>query len=251
MSSIATLFAQMSRQPGLLVSVRSAAEALTALAGGADVIDVKEPTRGSLGPADLATIAEVVRAVAGRAPVSAAAGELGDWPAAAWPGPVPAGVALVKFGLAGCGTIADWPTRWRQAITALAGDARPVAVAYADWRTAAAPDPQQVLAEAVALGCPALLVDTWDKSSGTLLDHWPPEELAQFVRQVDARHLASVLAGSLSGDALRAATHLGPRLIAVRGAVCDAGRNGHVSLSRMQTVRRAVAAGRLTEVISW
>src|SRR5207244_7336185 len=37
---------------GLLVSVRSAAEAETALAGGADVVDVKEPRRGALGPAD-------------------------------------------------------------------------------------------------------------------------------------------------------------------------------------------------------
>ena len=35
--------------PGLLVSVRSAAEAATALAGGADLIDVKEPSRGPLG----------------------------------------------------------------------------------------------------------------------------------------------------------------------------------------------------------
>ena len=42
--------------PGLLVSVRSAAEALAALAGGADVIDVKEPNQGSLGAADDDTI---------------------------------------------------------------------------------------------------------------------------------------------------------------------------------------------------
>ena len=38
--------------PGLLVSVRSGAEAEAALAGGADLIDVKEPTRGALGRAD-------------------------------------------------------------------------------------------------------------------------------------------------------------------------------------------------------
>ena len=40
---------------GLLVSVRSADEARTALAGGATVIDVKEPERGPLGRADPAT----------------------------------------------------------------------------------------------------------------------------------------------------------------------------------------------------
>jgi uncharacterized protein (UPF0264 family) len=61
---------------GLLVSVRSAAEAEAALAGGAGLIDVQEPGRGSLGRADAETVAAVLRAVAGRRPVSAALGEL-------------------------------------------------------------------------------------------------------------------------------------------------------------------------------
>ena len=34
---------------GLLVSVRSAEEAEIALAGGANLIDIKEPSRGALG----------------------------------------------------------------------------------------------------------------------------------------------------------------------------------------------------------
>jgi uncharacterized protein (UPF0264 family) len=64
----------------LLVSVRSAAEAAAALAGGAGLIDVKEPARGALGRADAAVIAAVVRAVGGRRPVSAALGELAGTP---------------------------------------------------------------------------------------------------------------------------------------------------------------------------
>ena len=63
---------------GLLVSVRSVAEAEIALAGGAAIIDVKEPSRGALGRADDTIIADIVRSVAGRAPVSAALGELID-----------------------------------------------------------------------------------------------------------------------------------------------------------------------------
>ncbi len=241
MTSLTTLLESASPRPGLLVSVQSADEALTVLAGGADVIDVKQPSRGSLGAADLATIADVVRAVAGRAPVTAAAGELRDWPADAWPHPAPAGVAMVKIGLAGCAAIVGWPARWRDAIAALAGNAQPVAVVYADWQAAAAPEPRRVLAEAVALGCPALLVDTWDKSSGTLLDHWPQNELREFVRQVRDQHIAPVLAGSLSGDALAAVARLGPRFVAVRGAVCDTGRTGRLSLQRVQRVCGALA----------
>src|SRR5262245_13850027 len=62
----------------LLVSVRSAAEAHAALAGGADLIDVKEPSRGPLGRADDSVISAVLVAVHGRRPVSAAMGELAD-----------------------------------------------------------------------------------------------------------------------------------------------------------------------------
>ena len=51
----------------LLVSVRCAEEATAALAGGADIIDVKEPRRGSLGRADDRVIREVMEVVAGDA----------------------------------------------------------------------------------------------------------------------------------------------------------------------------------------
>ena len=47
----------------LLVSVRSAAEVGPALSGGADIIDAKEPDRGSLGPVSPATLAEILAVV--------------------------------------------------------------------------------------------------------------------------------------------------------------------------------------------
>jgi uncharacterized protein (UPF0264 family) len=72
------------RRPQLLVSVRDVAEAEAALAGGADIIDIKEPRRGALGMADAAMIAEIVACVDRRVPVSAALGELREW--AAGPG---------------------------------------------------------------------------------------------------------------------------------------------------------------------
>src|ERR1700678_3944537 len=85
--------------PALLVSVRAVEEAAAALAGGADLIDVKEPNRGSLGRADDAVIAAVVAIVAGRRPVSAAMGELRDR-GPPFPGPE---LAYQKWGLSGCG----------------------------------------------------------------------------------------------------------------------------------------------------
>ena len=72
----------------LLVSVRDAAEAEDAVEAGAHLIDVKEPTAGSLGAAPVEVVQDVVRVVAGRRPVSAAFGELSEFdeaPGTAWP----------------------------------------------------------------------------------------------------------------------------------------------------------------------
>ena len=116
----------MSQTTQLLVSVRSAAEALTALEGGVAVIDIKEPDRGSLGRADTEVIHAVIQAVGGRCPVSAA---LGEWIEDA--GTISdADLTYVKWGLAGCHRI-DWR---RELARLIDHQRRPqlVLVAYAD-----------------------------------------------------------------------------------------------------------------------
>src|SRR3954470_4620942 len=94
----------------LLVSVRNAAEAEEAIAGGAAIIDVKEPSRGPLGRADLATMNRVVAAVAGRRPVSAAGGELHE----AFGRGIAAGISWVKVGLADAASLRDWRRNLRE-----------------------------------------------------------------------------------------------------------------------------------------
>ena len=234
-------------RPGLLVSVRSADEALAALAGGADIIDVKEPDRGPLGAADVSTIAAVVRAVNGRAPVTAAAGELVDL-LNANSSAMPPGVSLLKIGLAGCRAIPDWPSQWRGTFASLIpspnASKQAVAVAYADWRAADAPQPDAVLQAAIQFGCPALLIDTWDKSNGSLFDHWPSAELSAFTETARSHQLTVVLAGSLAGESFTEATRLRPDFVAVRSAACDAGRGGTLSCDRVRTLRQSVLATR-------
>ena len=115
----------------LLVSVRDAQEAEIALASGVDLIDVKEPSRGSLGAADAATLAAIARCVDGRAPLSAALGELFEARSTAT---LPAAFRFAKFGLAGCRARPDWIDRWRTALAELPPGAAGVAVVYADWR---------------------------------------------------------------------------------------------------------------------
>lgn len=57
---------------GLLVSVRNAIEAQTAVAGGAQLIDVKEPFAGSLGAASVAQWQEVIDTCGDQVPLSVA-----------------------------------------------------------------------------------------------------------------------------------------------------------------------------------
>jgi len=234
--------------PGLLVSVRNAAEALAALAGGADVIDVKEPNQGSLGAADNNTISAIVREIASRAPVSAALGELVDLissPNGDGARSLVDGVSLFKTGLAQCGALDDWQSHWQHAVETLIstssnGNAQAVAVVYADWQAAQSPSPHDVLSAAIQYRCPALLVDTWDKSGGTLFDYWPTGELQGFVTQVRSHNISVVLAGSLTRQNVTTAAQLAPDLVAVRTAACEGGRTGTVSEKKVRELKNAI-----------
>jgi uncharacterized protein (UPF0264 family) len=214
----------------LLVSVRDASEASLALAGGAHLIDVKEPGRGALGAAAPEVVGQVLAAVAGRAPVSIALGELADKEDLH---SVVPGVAAAKLGLAHMAANPDWPDRWAAAVAGLPPDVLRVAVVYADWRAAGAPRPCDVLAAASPAGCRAMLVDTFGKREGDLFAHLPETELAVLVAEARRRGWLSVLGGSLTSATLRRAAALVPDFVAVRGAACRGGRQGPIDAERV------------------
>ncbi|HEX5314319.1 MAG TPA: (5-formylfuran-3-yl)methyl phosphate synthase, partial [Gammaproteobacteria bacterium] len=60
----------------MLASVTGPAEAEVAVAGGADIIDLKDPSRGALGAVPIATVARTVAAVGQRRETSAVTGDL-------------------------------------------------------------------------------------------------------------------------------------------------------------------------------
>jgi (5-formylfuran-3-yl)methyl phosphate synthase len=220
---------------GLLVSVRSADEARAAVAGGASVIDVKEPDRGPLGRADVATWRAVRRAVPPGIPVSVALGELPEWRGTA--GLVAdafAGIAYRKLGLAGAGP--GWAREWARVRGDFGGDAAWVAVAYADWGRAGAPHPDEVLESALGGDFAGVLVDTWDKARPGPIDlSWTP-----WVRRARAGGRFVALAGGLDAAAIARSAPLAPDLFAVRGAACDRGdRRGTIDPRRVALLARA------------
>ncbi len=226
-------------RPGLLVSVRNATEAVAALAGGADLIDVKEPSRGALGAADAAVWNEVLHVVAGGAPVSAALGELLDrevFTRAAAAG----GLRFAKFGLAGCGRRRDWRLLWQAAVDALPPGVLAVPAAYADWRAAAALPPPAVLELARQSPARLLLIDTWEKSGRTLFDALTFAALETISRAAADCGVQLVLAGSLSLAAIERLLPLAPAYVGVRGAACRGGRNGKIDTALVKTLAEIV-----------
>jgi uncharacterized protein (UPF0264 family) len=233
---------------GLLVSVRDAEEAAVALAAGVDVIDVKEPLRGSLGAASAETIRSVIELVGGRAIVSAAGGELVDWHVAAPSHCVsmPRGLSLAKIALARCDDLPAWKRCWQDWAEALPAGTKPVGVVYADRAIARSPSWQEIMELASKVSAPYVLVDTFDKSAGTLFDHWTPATLGEFAAESRAAGIGFVLAGSLRGDDILHAREFEPDFVAVRGAACRGGRTGGIDATAIHQIL-AMLGGRHSE----
>jgi uncharacterized protein (UPF0264 family) len=231
----------------LLVSVRSEDEARAALDGGAAIIDVKEPSRGSLGMAPCSVWRAVREAVPPTTIVSVALGELNDWivrrrrtiEGTDWDG-----IGFRKLGLGQADPC--WRDQWRELRERFRGESsdRPggaplwVAVAYLDWEAARAPDPESVIGEAAAIGdCLGVLFDTWDKSRRIEYDR---KAVRWIVRAKEAGRFVA-LAGSLGEAAIRRLRPLNPDIFAVRGAACRGGdRNAPVDRDRVARLAEAV-----------
>lgn len=255
------------RTPKLLVSVRNAAEARAALQGGCDILDVKEPARGALGMADVATITEIVtqsRAYVPPAPVSVALGDAAEW-APDRPLPrLPEGIAYLKLGTARLQGCASWEASFGallrrfeeiskspvdadpESTAAIAGGFAPawIAVAYADWQTARGPAPSDVIAAASACGCAGVLIDTFSKGRLRLLDWLDGSRLDSLAEQARSLRLTFALAGRLQAGDLPQVLAAGPDIVGIRSAAClDGVRSSAIDATAVRAFREALHAG--------
>ncbi len=222
----------------LLVSVRSAVEAQAAVAGGASIVDVKEPSQGPLGRAPYSVWRAVRDIVPPSIPVSVALGELTEWcegepwdiPRGSW-----SGVGFCKLGLSHAPP--NWRERWQSLRRRLGESTSPslawVAVVYTDWQSAQAPDPDAVIEAATAMNeCRGVLFDTFDKSRGTEIDDNWKDRIA--LVRASGRFVA--LAGSLDAGAIARLGRLEADIFAVRGAACRGG-NRHAAIDPERVAR--------------
>ena len=230
-----------SPRTGLLVSVRSADEVAAALEGGADLIDVKEPTKGPLGMAEAEVVAAVVEKVRGRVPVSAA---LGEWSANAiteahWH--LELKLSYVKWGLAGYSPTPGWGEDLLDTRRELPAGIEMVAVAYADWERAKSVPPAELVRFAKRFRFRALLLDTWNKDGKTLLDFLKPAEVGEIVESVRRVGMLAALGGSLRPEQVKQLKGVTPDYYAVRASACAAGkRDGVIDAARVKKWKEAI-----------
>lgn len=249
--------------PRLLVSVRNPAEAEAALAGGCDLLDIKEPAHGALGMAAPATIAAIVvriRSLHSSVPVSVALGEVAEWEGMQTVPRLPAQIEYLKLGTAGLGTAglgaeAGWAPRLVEVMHRFARGERETAsdgkcasvkwitVGYADWEIARAPSPEEVIEGARECGSAGILIDTFSKKHGRLFDWLSIERLESLAALARRDGLEFALAGRLQISDLPRLALVGPDITGIRTAACRTGiRTGEVDVAAVRRFREALQA---------
>jgi uncharacterized protein (UPF0264 family) len=209
----------------LLVSVVSAEEARRALAGGADIVDVKDPREGALGAPAPRVLSEVIRVVGAAAPVSVALGDLPNLPhtaALAARGAALSGAAYVKVGLRGVRELDGAVALTRAVADGVGSQSAVIAAAYAD---ADALDPPSLapgwLPELVErAGISGALVDTFVKDGRGLYGWLTESQLAELIVRTHEANASFAVAGQLTRSQL---CRVAADVVGVRSAVCHGG----------------------------
>jgi (5-formylfuran-3-yl)methyl phosphate synthase len=209
----------------LLVSVVSAVEARRAVAGGADIVDVKDPGEGALGAPSPVVLSEIVRAVCGAAPISVALGDLPDLPhtaALAARGAVACGATYVKVGLRGVRSLDRAAAVMGEVADAVGDEIAVIAAAYADGDALDPPAFPPALLPALVerTGIEGALVDTFVKDGRGLYEWLSESALAELVARTRAAGGTFGVAGQLRLGELR---RVDADVVGVRSAVCRGG----------------------------
>jgi uncharacterized protein (UPF0264 family) len=210
----------------LLISPQNEKEAVEAIAGGADIIDVKNPEEGALG-ANFPWVIKRIKEIAPKnVEVSCTIGEapnlVGSMSLAAF-GAASLGVEYVKVGLYGLKTV-DKALFLLQSVTRAAKTCNPkikvVATGYADAERACSIDPLLVPEIAFKAHADLAMIDTAVKDGKNLFDFLTNEKIREFIDSAHSYGLKAALAGSLRKQDLPAIFSLGADVAGLRGAAC-------------------------------
>lgn len=220
-------------QPAFLASVTSPAEAMLALAGGADIIDAKNPMLGAYGALPIAVVQAIRQATPSHVSVSATIGDGAHdhLLTAASNMATQTGCTYIKVALTrdqDCTALIKHLGQLRLGKTRLVG------MLLADQ------DPDLGLIATMAkAGFAGAMLDTADKSASALPDIYDPAALSHFVTTTQQAGLFAGVAGSLRLSHVADLVQLKPNVIGFRGALCaNANRTQSLSSEAVRAVRR-------------
>jgi hypothetical protein len=228
----------------LLVSPVNIEEALEAIKGGADIIDVKNPAEGSLGASYPWIIREIKDALPSSMELSAPLGDLDYKPGTASLaalGLAELGVNYVKVGLHGIKNKKEALQMGMKIVRSVRNlDTKVVLAGYADHRVIGSVDPQELPEVAEKCRAQGVMIDTARKNGKTLLDHMSLEELQAFTMDAHSRNLFVALAGSVGIRDAEVLRKTGCDIIGVRGAVCSGGDRvrGEIVADKVRDLKR-------------
>ncbi len=196
------------------------------IAGAADLLDVKDPSKGSLGAPDVETVRDIKKAI-GSAPLSVALGDLDGKTVELGLSMVAAGADIIKIGLAD-NSRQEAVDVFKALKKCLPPKARVVAAAYADAGYHRFFSPLGLPSFAVEAEADGILIDTFDKSGKKLFDFLSAYELASIMCEARDLKLMTALAGSLGVDDIEEVALAAPGFVGFRSAITISGnRNGH------------------------
>ena len=231
----------------LLVSPMNIEEAQAALAGGADILDVKNPKEGSLGANFPWAIRGVAELANGRVPVSATIGDLDFKPGTASLaalGAAVSGADYIKVGLLGVKTAAQADEMLAGIVKAVKDfDPRKkvVAAGYSDYARVGSISPMLLPPSAAKAGADLVMVDTAIKDGRPTFDFMSEEELLSFISLGHSFGLDVALAGSIGFSHLELLRRLNPDIIGVRGIVCGGDRSSIIRADLVAKLKMEMA----------
>lgn len=221
----------------VLISPVSLKEARIVADCGADIVDVKNVSEGSLGAQAPWVIREIVTALANcDVVVSATVGDLPFKPgtaALAAAGAASCGVGYVKAGLYGISThdeAAAMAASIVKGVRMVNPDTLAVIGGYADYRRFGGLDPQTLVAAVAESKADVVMLDTSIKDGQNLMDAMSVSELNDFVAAGHQAGLLVALAGSVKVEHIGTIVEMKTDFVGVRGAVCG-GADRHTAIS--------------------
>jgi uncharacterized protein (UPF0264 family) len=232
----------------LLISPKSETEAAEAIAGGADIIDVKNPKEGPLGASFPWVIQRIRQITPASIEVSCTIGEMpnlsGSMSLAAL-GAATTGVDYVKAGLYGLKTQGEAVNLMRNVGKAAKNHNSAIKVVvsgYADADRINTVDPLLVPKIAHEAKADIAMLDTAIKDGKNLFTFLTKTQLQRFVTETHSYGLKAALAGSLRKEDLPVVYSLGADVVGVRGAACTQSDrvNGQITREKVRELVEVV-----------